>query len=179
MSGRILPMFTHERSAGRDEWLTPREIIQAVGPFDLDPCAPLVRPWPTADRHYTLEDDGFWRPWAGRVWLNPPYGAETGRWMGKMAAHGDGVALVFARTDTGWWQDFVMPCASAVLFLRGRLTFCNVDGSTAPNPAGAPSALIAYGWGCAARIRHSGLRGAYVLLGRQNVAMVPPKEVRP
>jgi len=32
----------------KDEWLTPPDIIKALGPFDLDPCAPIVRPWPTA-----------------------------------------------------------------------------------------------------------------------------------
>lgn len=30
-----------ERSANAsDEWYTPREIIEALGEFDLDPCAP-------------------------------------------------------------------------------------------------------------------------------------------
>lgn len=23
-----------------DEWLTPPEIVEALGPFDLDPCSP-------------------------------------------------------------------------------------------------------------------------------------------
>ena len=37
-----------ERSANAsDEWYTPREIIEALGEFDLDPCAPqLVLPTP-------------------------------------------------------------------------------------------------------------------------------------
>lgn len=26
-----------------DEWYTPKEIIDALGEFDLDPCAPCVR----------------------------------------------------------------------------------------------------------------------------------------
>jgi hypothetical protein len=26
----------------KDEWLTPPEIIRALGPFNLDPCAPVV-----------------------------------------------------------------------------------------------------------------------------------------
>lgn len=31
-----------ERSANAsDEWYTPREIIEALGEFDLDPCAPM------------------------------------------------------------------------------------------------------------------------------------------
>lgn len=28
-----------------DEWFTPKEIIDALGDFDLDPCAPLEPLW--------------------------------------------------------------------------------------------------------------------------------------
>ena len=43
----------------KDEWLTPPEILRALGPFDLDPCAPADRPWPTAALHYTVRDNGL------------------------------------------------------------------------------------------------------------------------
>ena len=42
-----------------DEWLTPPEIIKALGPFDLDPCSPINRPWDTARKHYTIENNGL------------------------------------------------------------------------------------------------------------------------
>lgn len=36
---------TFERSSNStDEWYTPKEIIDALGEFDLDPCAPLAPP---------------------------------------------------------------------------------------------------------------------------------------
>jgi hypothetical protein len=60
------------RSSGKDEWLTPPPLIQALGEFDLDPCAPIKRPWDMAKNHYTIEDDGLEKDWFGRVWLNPP-----------------------------------------------------------------------------------------------------------
>lgn len=56
-----------------DEWLTPPEIMSSLGAFDLDPCSPINRPWPTAGIHYTVEDDGLSKPWFGRVWCNPPH----------------------------------------------------------------------------------------------------------
>lgn len=56
-----------------DEWLTPTYILRTIGEFDLYPCPPIVRPWDTAAQHYTVRDDGLSKPWAGRVWLNPPY----------------------------------------------------------------------------------------------------------
>lgn len=47
------------RSSGKDEWLTPRPLIQALGEFDLDPCAPIKRPWDMAKNHFTVEDNGL------------------------------------------------------------------------------------------------------------------------
>jgi len=130
---------------GKDEWLTPPWIIEALGRFDLDPCAPIYRPWDTAIRHYTIKDNGLLKPWEGRVWLNPPYGSETWKWVGRMAEHGNGICLTFARTETVGFHRYVWNRASGILFFRGRIKFYNVDGTEAENSAGAPSCLIAYG----------------------------------
>jgi hypothetical protein len=64
--------------AGKSEWLTPPEIIAALGPFDLDPCAPVDRPWCTAATHYTIHDDGLQQPWWGFCFMNPRMGARPG-----------------------------------------------------------------------------------------------------
>lgn len=129
----------------KDEWLTPPEIIRAMGPFDLDPCAPVCRPWPTASLHYTIQDDGLSQPWFGRVWCNPPYGPETGRRLGRLAEHGTGTALIFARTETEMFFQHVWRRADAVLFIEGRLHFYDVEGRRAQGNAGGPSVLVAYG----------------------------------
>ena len=64
---RITGMGGHQSARmQKDEWLTPPEIIKALGPFDLDPCAPVVRPWDTAKIHYTTTDNGLQREWRGR-----------------------------------------------------------------------------------------------------------------
>lgn len=47
-------LSAHQNNGGHDEWLTPPEILRALGAFDLDPCAPVVRPWETAAKHYTV-----------------------------------------------------------------------------------------------------------------------------
>lgn len=170
----LLPRFPFEPNrffgnmngaeAGKDEWLTPPEILHALGEFDLDPCAPVVRPWETAKMHYTVNDNGLRQRWHGRVWLNPPYGPQTGTWLHKLAAHGNGIALVFARTETKAFFDCVWDKAHAVLFLRGRLSFRNVDGSVAPFAAGAPSCLIAYGDPNVESLRGSGINGRLIVL---------------
>lgn len=99
-----------------DVWLTPPAILAALGPFDLDPCAaPEPRPWPTADRHISLPENGLLTPWSGRVWLNPPYSREARQWIARLAEHGTGTALVFARTEAAWFVRHVWAHASALL----------------------------------------------------------------
>lgn len=151
-----------------DEWLTPPHILQALGPFDLDPCAPKNRPWPMADEHYTVFDGGLNLTWFGRVWLNPPYGLEAAKWLARLAEHGTGTALIFARTETEMFFEHVWSKASALLFLKGRLHFHYVDGTRAAANGGAPSVLIAYGERDAELLRKSGLQGAYISLKEPN-----------
>lgn len=150
-----------------DEWLTPPHILAALGRFDLDPCAPVVRPWPMADRHYTAHDNGLAQPWHGRVWLNPPYGLEAARWLARLAEHGAGTALIFARTETQMFFEHVWSKATALLFLRGRLHFHHVDGTRAKANGGAPSVLIAYGTRDAEILQSSGIDGAFIPIAAQ------------
>lgn len=156
----------HQRAyKGRtDEWLTPPPILTPLGPFDLDPCSPINRPWDTAAVHYTIEDDGLSKEWKGRVWLNPPYGPETGKWLQKLAEHENGMALIFARTETEMFHEWAWQKAHAMLFLKGRLHFYNVQGERAKFNAGGPSVLIAYGENNVEPLRESGIEGQFVSL---------------
>lgn len=150
----------------KDEWLTPPSILAALGPFDLDPCAPAVRPWESARRYYTMVDNGLALPWSGRVWLNPPYGPPpiVLPWMRRMAAHNEGTALLFARTETAMFFETVWRIAAAVLFLEGRLHFHHVDGTRAAANAGAPSVLAAYGARDADILESCTLAGQFIRL---------------
>lgn len=155
----------HSAKATTVEWGTPPAIIAALGPFDLDPCAPIEQPFPTAARRYTMLDDGLLMPWrdeAGRklrTWLNPPYSnGEIEKWLGKLALHDFGTALIFARTETDAFFRYVWECASALLFMRGRINFHVIEpfsviktkrtylaGDEGVGNAGAPTVLCAYG----------------------------------
>lgn len=152
------------RRAVTTEWLTPPDILKSLGPFDLDPCAPVTSPWRIAAKHYTRLDDGLAKEWFGRVWLNPPYGRETHRWLARLADHGNGIALIFARTETCQFFDYVWPTASAVMFLKGRLHFHRPDGRRAPRNAGAPSVLVAYGRNNVAALQSCRLPGKFITL---------------
>jgi hypothetical protein len=156
------------------EWLTPPELIAALGQFDLDPCAPVSRPWDMAKHHFTIQDDAFKQDWGGasvRKFMNPPYQEPeapckrvckkkrcverghhvtrhvpgTADWVKRLADSGNGVALIFARTETGIFFPHVWHRAAALFFFDTRLTFYHVDGTLSKLNSGAPSCLVAYG----------------------------------
>ena len=156
-------------------WLTPPAIIQALGEFDLDPCAaPAPRPWSTARvMNSEIDGDGLAMRWDGRVWVNPPYtSSEIEAWLRKLAEHNHGTALIFARTETAAFHRQVWQRASGLLFLAGRLHFHDAAGVRAPANAGAPSVLCAYGQDDLDRLAASDLDGALVPLRFARFALV-------
>ena len=151
-AGDARTFFTHAgNSSAHHGWQTPvalaELLMEAVGGFDLDPCAA------SADRRrarvkarllLTVDDDGLSVPWRGRVFVNPPYGRALKLWVRKCAnesATGRSViiGLVPARPDTRWWHDHVAGHAD-VFMLRGRLQFGD-GGQSAP----FPSAVVVWG----------------------------------
>ena len=154
----------HNPTAKSEVWLTPPYIIEALGKFDLDPCAAEEFPQWAAVRYFTQRADGLSQPWEGRVWMNPPYGRKVAFWLRRLAAHGNGIALVFARTETAMFFESVWGAASAILFIEGRLNFHFPNGQRAPANCGAPSVLIAYGEDNAIALDKSRLRGVFVRL---------------
>lgn len=166
---------SHQQSIGKSQvHLTPRWILDRLGRFGLDPCAATVRPWDIADRNLVEADDGLNADWGtDEVFLNPPFDRrQVGRWIEKLAAHGKGVALLHARTETAWFAP-IWEKADLILFLAQRVTFCKPDGTpcTVTNArtgkvsvanSGAPVVLAAFGPSSVARLWASKLPGAYV-----------------
>ena len=54
-----------QKTVASDEWYTPRELVEALGEFDLDPCAPMVPLWRTAREMVNKEQDGLSIDWGG------------------------------------------------------------------------------------------------------------------
>jgi len=165
--------FTHESSYNESkEWYTPKYIFDALGlEFDLDPCSPGmdIVPWVPAKKCYTVIEDGLSQKWEGLVWMNPPYGQDTPKWMKKLSIHGNGIALVFSRTDTEWFHEYCTK-SSAVCFIKKRVSFiqsgdvglfgkgvCEAKGSS-----GAGSMLVAYGAIAKQAVIDSELGGVFV-----------------
>jgi hypothetical protein len=122
-----------------DEWYTPSEIIervvQVLRVIDLDPCSP-ADPTVPALAHYTRADDGLSRPWAGHIYMNPPYGREIQAWAEKLIhEHQAGnvteaIALIPARTDTDWFRLFR---DHPICFIGKRLKFSGQDNAPFPS----------------------------------------------
>ena len=146
---------------GQKTWLTPKWIVDTLGPFDIDPYVPDNMPWKTAKRMVTKTEDGLKVPWEGTVWLNPPYGKESVPFLEKMAKHRNGVALLFGRTDTVAWHKLVFPICDSVLFMRGRIKFFRSDGTEAGS-ANAPSCLVSYTPHFTAKLMDAGIPGYLV-----------------
>jgi len=163
-------MKAHQKVEGlNDEWLTPSEILEPLGSFDLDPCSPIRRPWWTAKVCLDITDDGLMAEWQGRVWCNPPFNRyERPKWMKKMADHGNGIMLVPAATETKAFDDHVWKRADAVCFVKGRPHFHFVDGTRASFNCGTAIALVAYGVVNAAILESSGL-GHTVRIQRESL----------
>jgi hypothetical protein len=159
-----MPTLGNEATvSGTDVWLTPPAILRALGEFDLDPCSSVGRPWDTAKHHYTIEDDGLAQDWFGRVWCNPPYGPGMAPFLRRMVEHKNGIVLIFARTETKAFFDYVWDKADAILFIKGRLKFHTPDGKAA-GTAGSPSVLIAYGEENVKALETCGIEGKLVYL---------------
>lgn len=163
MSGMIglVPLAPKRKSV---EWYTPAWIFEALGiQFDLDPASPHdMETFVPATTKYTLFDNGLTKPWFGRVWMNPPYGPDTGQWMARMTDHGNGIALVFSRTDTSWCQE-AMRESTAMLFMSSRIEFVlGKENLHKKSRCGAGTVLFAFGEECAESLRRLADRGVYV-----------------
>lgn len=132
-----------EATAANDVWLTPPELIKALGVFDLDVCCPEVMPWRTAKRMICLPQDGLAVKWRGRVWCNPPF-SNIAPWVERMYAHGNGILLCPARSTDSKWGQAVLQSADAILFQKGRLLFHYQDGTQSAGKW-SPHMLCAYG----------------------------------
>lgn len=128
------------------EWYTPPEYVavarEVMGAIDLDPasCAE-ANEWIKAARFYA--DNGLSREWAGRVWLNPPYGRDEShrsnqeKWSAKLIEeHVTGRVkqahlLVNSATGNKWFQPL---WAYPICFVDHRIKFRVPDGAKKDQP---------------------------------------------
>jgi hypothetical protein len=161
-----MTLGSHQRTIGRSQnHITPLWILDALGgaqSFNLDPAGADPRPWDCARVTWTA--DGLERDWPRQlsVYLNPPFDVrEVHLWIAKLAAHGNGIALLHARTEARWFLP-VWRHAACVLFLANRIFFHKPDGTRHAHNSGAPPVLVAFGDAAAQRLYRCGIAGALV-----------------
>jgi phage N-6-adenine-methyltransferase len=126
---------------GENEWYTPIEYIEAarevMGEIDLDPAtSEQAQSGIQATQYYT--EGGLYRPWIGRVWLNPPYSQPAiSDFVARLVSHvkdglvEEAILLTHNYTDTKWFH-LAESAAEKICFTRGRIAFLS--------PAGVPAA---------------------------------------
>lgn len=140
--------YRMRRTSRSQEWYTPTDLLTRIegflGGIDLDPASNShEHPWVPSKRHFTSADDGLAHPWAGTVYLNPPFDRSPAAWVTKLRDHhlaGDvpeALTLLPARTNTLWMRTLA-PYPRC--FLWGRLRFSDSAGE-----AQFPSVLIYLG----------------------------------
>jgi hypothetical protein len=139
-----------------NEWYTPGQYVEAaralMGSIDLDPASNvLANETIQAAAYYDIETNGLDKDWAGRVWLNPPYGREGGDSNQEIWSHRlieqfqsgittEAVLLVNANTEAKWFQplyDYL------ICFTNHRIRFYNTEGTSSQPTQG--NALIYFG----------------------------------
>jgi hypothetical protein len=121
-------------SSQRQNWKTPKNFYKELNKefnFDFDPC-------PENPNFNGLEIE-----WGKRNFVNPPYSALSlwikksyDEWRkGKLV-----VMLIPARTDRKDFHEIILPYASEIRFIKGRLKFDDQK-----NSAPFPSMLVIFG----------------------------------
>lgn len=127
-----------------NEWYTKSCYIElartVLGKIDLDPASnSFAQSWIQASTFFTKDDDGFSKPWHGRIWLNPPYGTRkpnAGDWMLKAISEYDAgrviAAILLVRGDSKGIKQLErrFPCCNP----NHRIAFIDASDQEQPNP---------------------------------------------
>lgn len=138
-----------------DTLKTPSWVLDALGPFDLDPCAGVdtniaATNWSLESGHNGLEQD-----WFGFVWCNPPF-SQKEIWGDLMAIHNNGILLLPERGSAPWFGPLA-EMASQYFVMGKKINFI---GGPSSNNIG--SVLFPFGETAIKRIDESGLPGHFV-----------------
>lgn len=129
-------------SSKTDQWATPQYFYDELDRefhFTLDPCADENNH--KCNLWFDKSTDGLKQNWGdNRVYCNPPYGREIGKWVEKCSIESQKentlcVMLIPARTDTKWFHDYIYKKPNVeIRFIKGRLKFGDSKNS-APFPS--------------------------------------------
>ncbi len=134
-------------SSASVEWYTPALYVQAarevLRQIDLDPASsPLANEIVKAESFFTADDLPLERDWAGKVFMNPPYGIEGGQSMAGMFCNkaiaeyeagrvSEAILLVNSVHSQNWQEPLF---EHVVCLVDHRIKFIAGDGTENENP---------------------------------------------
>jgi hypothetical protein len=145
--------MTQVKQGPRNEnYCTPLVWVERVraalgGVIDLDPCGNESDVVGAVRSYRWPREDGLELPWAGRVFVNPPYGKKkvSAFLRRSLLASQEGVASVVVllpvSVDTLWWHELVWGKAKLVAFIKGRIAFY-LDGVIQKSPANGTAFVL-------------------------------------
>lgn len=134
---------------------TPKYIIDALGVFDLDPCAGENTQIAEINWWDGRGENGLDRECNGFVWCNPPF-SQKEIWAEKMIKHNNGILILPERGSAPWFGRVAM--SAGVYFVMGKKI--NFIGGPSSNNLG--SVLFPFGSEAINRIENSNLPGHFV-----------------
>lgn len=137
-----------------DNLQTPQDILEALGNFDLDPCAGQNTSIATINLWDGRGEDGLTAEWHGIVYCNPPF-SEKEIWSKKMIEHNNGILILPERGSAPWFGALALQAKS--YFVMGKKI--NFVGGPSSNNLG--SVLFPFGDEAIQKIKDCGLPGHF------------------
>jgi hypothetical protein len=134
---------------------TPKYVIDALGPFDLDPCSGANTNIGKVNWWDGRGEDGLEKEWFGFVWCNPPF-SQKEVWSKKMIEHNNGILILPERGSAPWFGPLAE--SAGIYFVMGK----KIDFIGGPSSNNLGSVLFPFGDEAIRRVENSGLPGHLV-----------------
>ena len=90
-----------------------------------------------------IGENSLEKEWNRPFWMNPPYGRDVKDWIRKaylshVKYNVSGLALLFAKTDTKAFHNYIFNGKAEIYFIEGRVHFYK-NGLPSKNPSPYPS----------------------------------------
>ena len=116
----------------KDEWYTPKKIVDFFGPFDYDPATTKNRAdYLSIAKYDTIDTDGLNSDWSkfDKIWINPPF-TKKFEFLEKAVSCGSNAFVLFPIESmvTKRFRDIVNRGGYIMWLPNGRIRFEDNDG---------------------------------------------------
>ena len=119
-----------QHNTGNQEHYTPEIYVDSarkvMGCIDIDPASnDIAQQWIGAKEYYTKDNSGLNLPWAGNVWMNPPYDSKTlSVFVDKLISENPQQSCVLCNNNTETKSSRkLLDWCDAICLVTGRIRF--------------------------------------------------------